>query len=116
MPNRASTGTGPVGSAWLPNRAPPARGRWGAGRGERGGAQGGLWLANRASTGTGPVGERVVARPGATGAGPVGLMGMGSWCEVVMPDTRQKTLWPAEPTDRVRAALLELFSKHRIVF
>jgi len=33
-----------------------------------------------------------------------------------MPDTRQKTLWPAEPTDRVRAALLKLFSKHRIVF
>ncbi len=33
-----------------------------------------------------------------------------------MPDTRQKTLWSAEPSDRVRAALLKLFSKHRIVF
>lgn len=33
-----------------------------------------------------------------------------------MPDTRQKTLWPAATTDRVRAVLLKLFSKHRIVF
>jgi hypothetical protein len=33
-----------------------------------------------------------------------------------MPDTHQKTLWPAEANDRIRLALQKLFSKHRIVF
>jgi len=33
-----------------------------------------------------------------------------------MPDTRQKTLWPGESNERIRAALQRLFSKHRIVF
>ncbi len=33
-----------------------------------------------------------------------------------MPETRQKTLWPSESSDRMQRALGELFSKHRIVF